>query len=183
MKNGLKIFLCTLGTLLVLALAGFIFWLTNGRTPQYETVDAHYEPVSATAMPAAADISETVTTPEPTTVPTPEAAADKTTETTEADGTTGTTGTTETTETTETASETAEEPTADEDGFYPCDDQVSVTGDSVNIRSEPNTNCEVLGSVSRGASLHRTGFNDDNWCRIEYNGSTAYISGDYVSVE
>ena len=60
---------------------------------------------------------------------------------------------------------------------------MTVTGDSVNVRAEPNTNCEVLGSVSRGAGLHRTGFNDENWCRIEYDGRTAYISGDYVSVD
>ncbi len=173
MNNGLKILLCTLGVLLVLALAVFLIWLANGRTPQYETVDTHYAPVSASAMPATADVSETFSTPEATVAPTPEAEApmDETAETSE------------TSETSETTTETAEEPTADEDGFYPCDDQVTVTGDSVNIRSEPNTSCEVLGSVSRGTGLHRTGFNDENWCRVEYNGRTAYISGDYVSVE
>lgn len=75
------------------------------------------------------------------------------------------------------------EPEPDADGFYPCDDTVTVTTDGLNVRAEPNTDCAVLGSLDRGAGLHRTGYNGDNWCRVEYNGQTAYVSGDYVSVE
>ncbi len=157
MNAGLKIFLFTVGTLLILALAALLIWLAGGGAPQYETVDASYKPVTQTAAPTAApELSGSTATPEPTAEPTPEPTPEP--------------------------EETAE-PAPDEDGFYPCDDQVTVTGDSVNVRAEPNTNCEVLGSVSRGAGLHRTGFNDENWCRIEYDGRTAYISGDYVSVD
>lgn len=75
------------------------------------------------------------------------------------------------------------EPEPDEDGFYPCDDSVTVTTDGLNVRSEPNTSCSVIGSLDRGAGLHRTGYNEENWYRVEYDGQTAYVSGDYVSVE
>lgn len=165
MNAGLKILLLTVGTVLVIALAVLLIYFAGDRTPNYETVDTAYRPVSETPMPTPdTALSESMPTPEPT--PEPEAETPAETE--------------ETAETTETAEQS---PEMDEDGFYPCDDTVTVTGDSVNVRAEPNTDCEVLGSVTRGAGLHRTGFNEENWCRIDYNGRTAYISGDYVSVD
>lgn len=155
MNNGLKILLTTLCALLVIALGVLLIYMAGDRSVEYETVDINYNPVSATAMP---DVQLSDAVPEPTPEPTPEPEP-------------------ETEETTE------PEPEMDEDGFYPCDDSVTVTGDTVNVRAEPNTNCEILGSVTRGTGLHRTGYNEDNWCRIDYNGQTAYISGDYVDVE
>ena len=72
MNAGLKIFLFTVGTLLVLALAALLIWLAGGGAPQYETVDASYEPVTQTAAPTAApELSESLATPEPTATPAP----------------------------------------------------------------------------------------------------------------
>ncbi len=57
-------------------------------------------------------------------------------------------------------------------------DKIIVTGSSVNIRSEANTNCTVLGSAAAGDkfTLLET---LDGWYKIEYNSSIAYISASY----
>ncbi len=154
MNAGLKIALLTLGTLLVIALAVLLIYLAGGGEVEYETVDTAYQPVVATPVPSPTATPEP--TPEPTATPEPTPEPEETTE---------------------------ETPEMDADGFYPCDDTVTVTGDSLNVRAEPNTDCEVLGSLSRGAGLHRTGYNEENWCRVEYEGQTAYVSGDYVRVD
>lgn len=73
------------------------------------------------------------------------------------------------------------EPAPDEDGFWACEDTVTVKADQLNVRSGPGTDYSALGSVTRGTELERSGYSDEGWTRIVYEGQTAYVSSDYVS--
>ncbi|MBR3778974.1 MAG: SH3 domain-containing protein [Clostridia bacterium] len=56
-----------------------------------------------------------------------------------------------------------------------------VTGTKLNVRSEPNTSSEILGTLVQGEAvvIYAT---VGSWYRIDWNGSTGYISADYVSL-
>lgn len=53
----------------------------------------------------------------------------------------------------------------------------------VNLRSGPGTGYAVLGTGSTGDSFTLTGQSDNGWYRIDYDGQTAYLAGDYASVK
>ena len=74
------------------------------------------------------------------------------------------------------------EPGPDEDGFWPAEDTVTVDASELNIRATPSTDGSRLGSVTGGTELERTGYSDDGWTRVIYDGQTAYVSSDYVTV-
>ncbi|WP_426350319.1 SH3 domain-containing protein [Alloiococcus sp. CFN-8] len=59
-------------------------------------------------------------------------------------------------------------------------DTISVSASQVNVRKGPGQEHEIIGSVSQGQILKRTGVHESGWVRIEYNGQQGYISGDYV---
>lgn len=52
--------------------------------------------------------------------------------------------------------------------------------DSVNVRSSPSTSGSIIGSLSEGDSVTRTGIGD-GWSRISYGGQTAYVSSSYLT--
>ena len=53
---------------------------------------------------------------------------------------------------------------------------------TVNIRTLPSTDGEKVGSLSANDEIAITGqCNETSWYRFEYNGSTAYVSNNYVS--
>ena len=80
--------------------------------------------------------------------------------------------------------ETTAAETAAPISFEDRDEKVYITTDNVNIRSLPQTETvEVLGKANTGDSFHRTGYSDQKWSRIEYNGQTAFISSDYTTTE
>ncbi len=54
-----------------------------------------------------------------------------------------------------------------------------VTGNSVNIRSASNTSSSVVGQADNGQSVTVVGA-ENGFYKINYNGTTAYISADYV---
>ena len=56
-----------------------------------------------------------------------------------------------------------------------------VTVNKLNVRSEPNTTCEILGTLLYGDSVE-VWETADGWCRITFEGKPAYISADYVSL-
>ncbi len=74
------------------------------------------------------------------------------------------------------------EPTPDADGFWPVEDSVTVDATELNIRATPSTSGERLGTITDGTVLERTGYSDEGWTRILYEGETAYVSSDYVVV-
>lgn len=58
--------------------------------------------------------------------------------------------------------------------------KVYVTASSLNVRSGPSTNYNVVGSLKEGAAVTTYG-STDGWYKIKYNGKTAYISAKYTS--
>ena len=49
----------------------------------------------------------------------------------------------------------------------------------VNVRVEPNTNCEVITVLDEGAQFELLG-EENGWAVMEYRGRTGYVSGDYI---
>lgn len=57
----------------------------------------------------------------------------------------------------------------------------TVNGNSVNFRSEPSTDAEVIAKLDKGAELELLS-TEEGWCKVVYNGQAGYISADYVAV-
>lgn len=51
----------------------------------------------------------------------------------------------------------------------------------VNVRAQNSVTSTVLGGIAAGDSMQETGYTQDGWIQISYNGATAYVCGDYVS--
>ncbi len=66
--------------------------------------------------------------------------------------------------------------------FSPVDEQCAVTVGSgnLNVRKQPDSEAEIIGSLENGAIVHRIGISEDGWSLIEYNGEKAYVSSDYL---
>lgn len=58
---------------------------------------------------------------------------------------------------------------------------VRTQGGRLNIRSQPNTNSQVLGQIPNGAEVTVTG-QDGNWYTVQYNGITGYAFGQYLEL-
>ena len=52
---------------------------------------------------------------------------------------------------------------------------------SVNVRSGPSTDDMIVGSLSYGESVQRTGIGNKGWSRVVYNGEEAYVYASYLS--
>lgn len=68
----------------------------------------------------------------------------------------------------------------DEAGYYPVNDMVYVTSDTLNIRKEPSVESELVETITYGTELTRTGMGTQGWDRISYNGETVYVSQEYL---
>ena len=55
------------------------------------------------------------------------------------------------------------------------------TTSSLNVRSEPSTAGEILGLLESGTIIDYVEDYDDEWTVINYNGSTAYVSSQYLA--
>ncbi|WP_339147014.1 MULTISPECIES: SH3 domain-containing protein [unclassified Sutcliffiella] len=76
----------------------------------------------------------------------------------------------------EETAEQPEEPAEDANG------QVAIiTTDGLNIRSEPSTQSEVLGSLSNGQQVDVLAIRGD-WLNISYNGTVGWIHRDYATI-
>lgn len=53
----------------------------------------------------------------------------------------------------------------------------------VNLRSDCNTEADAMGSVPPGTQLTSTGVCENGWIRVNYEGQTLYVSGDFVTTE
>lgn len=53
--------------------------------------------------------------------------------------------------------------------------------DECNIRTEPNTDCEVLAVLYIGETVTKTGEAEDGWTQIDYNGQTAYVKSEFLA--
>lgn len=66
--------------------------------------------------------------------------------------------------------------------FTSVNETVYATG-SVNVRQSWSTSSKVVGSLSEGQSIKRTGKGSNGWSRVTFNGSTAYVSSEYLTTE
>lgn len=66
--------------------------------------------------------------------------------------------------------------------FTSVNETVYATG-SVNVRQSWSTSSKVVGSLSEGQSITRTGKGSNGWSRVTFNGSTAYVSSEYLTTE
>lgn len=51
----------------------------------------------------------------------------------------------------------------------------------INVRSDCSTEGSQINGVSAGTELKSTGICENGWIRIEYEGQTGFVSGDFVS--
>lgn len=49
----------------------------------------------------------------------------------------------------------------------------------VNLRSEPNTSCQVITVLAQGTQLELLGV-ENGWAIVDYQGQTGYVSMDYL---
>ena len=71
-----------------------------------------------------------------------------------------------------------EEPTPEEE-----QKQLATINDSVNIRSGPGTDTQVVGSRTPGDEVEVLEKLDSGWTKIRYNGGEAYIYTEYLDFE
>jgi uncharacterized protein YgiM (DUF1202 family) len=57
--------------------------------------------------------------------------------------------------------------------------QIEITGESLNVRSEASKDSESLGKADKGDVFTKLGENGD-WTQIDYNGTTAYVKTEYT---
>jgi uncharacterized protein YgiM (DUF1202 family) len=50
----------------------------------------------------------------------------------------------------------------------------------VNLRTEPNTDCEVVTVLESGTTLELQE-ESDGWALVDYDGQTGYVSTDYIT--
>jgi uncharacterized protein YgiM (DUF1202 family) len=62
--------------------------------------------------------------------------------------------------------------------------EVTITVDSLNVRSSPSLQGSIIGSLAGGTKVAPTGkTTDDAWWQINYNGQTGYIYAQYATVD
>ena len=59
---------------------------------------------------------------------------------------------------------------------------VRITGNSVNVRSGPGTNYDIIGSMNNGDTATLVGSNG-SWYQIRRGNSTGYVSAQYATVQ
>lgn len=82
---------------------------------------------------------------------------------------------------------TQEEPSEDTGDTEPVSEEptqeepkpVIRTTTRVNLRVEPNTDCEVITILAEGTQLELLG-EEDGWAVVEYQGRTGYVSANYI---
>lgn len=58
----------------------------------------------------------------------------------------------------------------------------TVTGDSLNVREEPNTSAKVLTQLSKGEQVLIIS-SSNGWHRISYDNIKGWVSGDFISIK
>lgn len=53
--------------------------------------------------------------------------------------------------------------------------------ENVNIRTEPNTDCDIITVLQKGSSITRIG-EADGWSKVTYGGTLCYINSDYLTL-
>lgn len=75
--------------------------------------------------------------------------------------------------------QTTEPVTLPEDTQIPEAKPIMRTTSGVNLRMEPNTDCEVITVLEAGTMLEMLG-EEAGWAAVDYQGQTGYVSLDYL---
>ena len=78
-----------------------------------------------------------------------------------------------------TDTQTAEPEITTEDTQEPEPNPVVQTTTGVNLRKEPNTECEVLTILEQGTMLELIG-EEDGWAVVDYQGQIGYVKIEYL---
>ena len=57
------------------------------------------------------------------------------------------------------------------------------TGSSLRLRAEPSTSASVVTTLDKSVAVAILDVSVDGWYKIAYNGSTGYVSADYLNVD
>jgi len=60
--------------------------------------------------------------------------------------------------------------------------RAKINDDNVNVRVQPNTDAERLGSAYYGNTFDYVSQSHDGWTRITYDGQVAYVYSDFVEL-
>ena len=58
-----------------------------------------------------------------------------------------------------------------------------VATEKVNVREQPNTDCNVLGKLTGGDSISVYETMSDGWSRVDYNGTEGYVKTEFLTSE
>ena len=59
----------------------------------------------------------------------------------------------------------------------------TTTGSSLRLRSEPSTSASVVTMLDKDVTVALQDGSVDGWYKVSYNGSTGYVSADYLAVD
>ena len=59
----------------------------------------------------------------------------------------------------------------------------ATTGSSLRLREEPTTSASIVTTLNKGIAVAILDDSTDGWYKISYNGSTGYVSSDYMIVD
>lgn len=60
---------------------------------------------------------------------------------------------------------------------------VTIETEILRVRTDPNTDAEVVGLLTGDDELEIIEFIDDDWISVDYEGETRYVSSEYVDVD
>ena len=58
-----------------------------------------------------------------------------------------------------------------------------VTADALNVREEPNLDCEVVSSIPHGQMLEYKYITEDGWVCIDLDGEDVFLNAEYVDIQ
>ena len=58
-----------------------------------------------------------------------------------------------------------------------------VATEKVNVREQPNTDCNILGKLTGGESISVYETMSDGWSRVDYNGTEGYVKTEFLTTE
>ena len=78
------------------------------------------------------------------------------------------------------SSQTVESMPETEPETQPEAERYVVTGNSVNVRTEPSTSSRILVQLSQGTEVDYVKRYNNDWTVINYDGQEAYVSSQYI---
>ena len=61
------------------------------------------------------------------------------------------------------------------------EEEIVYATENVNIRTEPNTDCDIITVLQKGSSITRID-ESDGWSKVIYEGEERYITSEYLAL-